>query len=1052
MRRLATLVMLASTLAVGCAVRSARSPAGTLAELREMRPDVEEIPVEQGLQRAMEGYRRYLEEAPETSMTPEAMRRLADLQLEQEFGIHGGTDGSRDLAAPESGRTPSSVDARAAIADGAPSGEGDRESDREFEARATAAMDPASAGGEGLPEGAIHPGDEPPSGPLEAIALYDRLLAEYPEYEHRDQVLYQKARAYDELGRTEEAIETMERLIAASPYSEHVDEVQFRRGEYFFTRRRYRDAESAYGAILAIGPRSSYYEYALYKLGWTLYKQELYEDALHRYMAVLDYKLSIGYDFDQAHEEDDERRVADTFRVISLSFSNLGGPEAIEDYFAEFGERSYEDRVYANLGEHYLAKLRYDDAAKTYRAFVALHPFHRQAPLFGMRVVDTFTEGAFPKLVLEAKREFATTYALDAEYWRHFAPEDLPEVVAYLESDLNDLATHYHALYQDAEDGDDRQADYREALRWYGDYLRFFPEDGDTPSIHYRYADLLLEHGDFGDAAREYERTAYDYPTHEQSAAAGYAAVYAHRQRLAASRDADDRAAARRETVASSLRFSEAFPDHEHAATVLAAAADDQYEMKDYAAAVDSATRVVDGYPDADGAILRSAWIVVAHGSFDLARYPEAERAYGRVLAATPQDDESYAGFVDNLAASIYRQGQLADEAGDPRAAADHFLRVRTAAPTSTIRPTAEYDAGVALIALENWTEAAEILETFRATYAGHPLELEATRLIAHAYREDGRMSRAADEYVRVATETEDPAVRGEALLVAGDLYERSGAAERALDAYGRYVQAFPDPVELALETRAKIAAIHETAGDDERYREALAEIVRVDAEAGPGRTARTRTIAGRSALVLAERLYRDFAAVELRQPFETSLQDKRRRMDLAMDRMARLVDYEIADVTAAATFYMAEGYLEFSRALERSERPADLEPGELAEYELALEETAFPFEEKAIELHEKNLELLHTGVFNGWTEKSLGRLAEMVPGRYARDELSGGFLAEVDRYEYRSPGWDVVGPPPPSGNAGATPTDGADDPVETTRAGSGRVGVEREVDDAIAP
>ena len=29
------------------------------------------------------------------------------------------------------------------------------------------------------------------AGPLEAIALYDQLLAEYPNYEHNDKVLYQ---------------------------------------------------------------------------------------------------------------------------------------------------------------------------------------------------------------------------------------------------------------------------------------------------------------------------------------------------------------------------------------------------------------------------------------------------------------------------------------------------------------------------------------------------------------------------------------------------------------------------------------------------------------------------------------------------------------------------------------------------------------------------------------------------------------------------------------------------------------------------------------------
>ena len=122
------------------------------------------------------------------------------------------------------------------------------------------------------------------------------------------------ARAYDELGRTDEAMETMERLIRANPNSVHFDEVQFRRGEYFFTRRKFRDAENAYSAIINLGAKSSYYELALYKLGWTFYKQELYEEALQKYMALLDYKVSIGYDFDQTHEEEDERRVADTFQ------------------------------------------------------------------------------------------------------------------------------------------------------------------------------------------------------------------------------------------------------------------------------------------------------------------------------------------------------------------------------------------------------------------------------------------------------------------------------------------------------------------------------------------------------------------------------------------------------------------------------------------------------------------------------------------------------------------------------------------------------------------
>ncbi len=754
MRRLTIPIVLVPALFVGCAAHHKPTRA-TLADLHNMRPDVQEVKVDQGLDQAMQSYRRFLEETPETAMTPEAMRRLADLQIEKQFGIHTGDLKPREIPAPKAAQALATTPAHTSDQAAAVAGAGPRESDREFERRTTAESSILPSGDADTSLAGVVGADAAPKGPIEAIALYKRLLTEYPSYKNSDQVLYQMARAYDELGRTDEAMETMEQLIRANPHSEHYDEVQFRRGEYFFTRRKYRDAENAYSAIVNLGSKSSYYELALYKLGWTFYKQELYEDALHRYMALLDYKVSIGYDFDQKHEKEDERRVADTFRAISLSFSNLGGPDAVHEYFSKFGNRAYEDRVYNNLGEHYLAKLRYDDAAKTYKAFIALYPFHRAAPRFSMRVVETFTKGGFPKLVLESKREFASRYGLQAEYWRHNKPEESPEALAYLKTNLKDLATHYHAEYQSTQDANEKLANYHEALRWYGDYLKSFPTDAESPAINYRLADLLFENKDFGEAAKQYERTAYGYPTHSQSAAAGYAAVYAYRQQL---KDAgkEQQEAVKRATIASSLKFADTFPDHAEAAAVLGAAADDLYEMKDYRAAIDSAQRVIDKYPGAELPIRRSAWIVVAHGSFELAEYPQAEHAYAQVLTLTPDADKSRAGFVDNLAASIYKQGELARDAKDYRAAADHFLRIRTAAPTSNIRATAEYDAGAALIALQDWTSAAEVLEAFRSAYPKHKMHGEATKLIARAYRESGQLSRAAGEYDRLASESEE--------------------------------------------------------------------------------------------------------------------------------------------------------------------------------------------------------------------------------------------------------------------------------------------------------
>lgn len=1012
-RPLRMVLLLSPVLVTGCAPTPDKQ---TVGQLRNTPADLADVRVEQGLDRAMESYRRYLEQTPKTAMTPEAMRRLADLKVEKQYGILG--DGKLlEMEAPQSSLEPTPE--RMEL--GATSGERPKaagiadlsESQKDFERRATEQTQLASSGQRFTVNVPGTADEQEAAGPLEAIALYDQLLAEYPTYEHNDQVLYQKSRAFDELGRTEDAMQTMERLITQYPGSRYIDEVQFRRAEYFFTRRKFRDAESAYSAIIAMGARSEYYELALYKLGWTLYKQEFYDEALHQYVALLDHKVNIGYDFDASHDEGDERRVADTFRVISLSFSNLGGPEVVGEFFASKGKRTYEDRIYGNLGEFYLTKLRYHDAAAAYKAFIGLYPFHRTSPHFSMRVVEIYTKGGFQKLVLDSKKDFAKAYGLGAEYWRHFGTEERPEVLSYLKSNLKDLANHYHAQYQRVDLAEEKPANYREALQWYREFLTSFPQDEESPPINYQLADLLLEQKSYGEAAREYERTAYDYPAHEKAAAAGYAAIYAHRENLKAAAE-EQQQTIKRDTIQSSLKFADAFPQHEHAAKVLGAAADDLYELKDYGPARAAAQKLIERYATAELPILRSAWTVVAHASFDLSEYPQAEVAYARVLELTPESDTKRTALLDNLAASIYKQGEQANAAQDYRAAANHFLRIKQAAPTSQIRAAAEYDAGAALIRLEDWTAAAEVLDAFRRTYPQHELTREATKQIAFVYRQSAQVAQAASEYERIAAEADQPELRGEALLLAGDLHEQAKNTERALVAYLAYVKEFPSPLDVGVETRFKIAAIYKSSHDTTRYHEQLQQIVSIDAKAGAERTNRTRTLAAKSALVLAETQYEQFAIVKLVQPFERSLQMKQQRMEAAMRAFAALVDYEVGEVTAAATFYMAEVYYGLNRSLMESERPKDMKAAQLQDYELALEENAFPFEEKAIGVHEKNLELMRSGVYNDWIEKSLAKLAQLMPARYAKSELSSGFLGSIDHYAYRSPS-----APPPVATAG---------------------------------
>ena len=987
------LILALTALLAACATHQG----GTIADLRNRQIEIREVPISGGLEKAMEGYRRFLEQTPASALSPEATRRLADLKLEKEYGFvanSGATDRpQKTLQAPvKASPSPTAAAQKRPTATTA-------DSELDLEQRATADKSlPATAPQKDLPL----PGgaDLENADAAAAVALYRKLLDKYPLFERNDQVLYQLSRAYEELGRIEEAMETMNRLVREYPASSYIDEVQFRRGEYFFMHRRYLDAEDAYKSVALIGVSSAYYQLALYKLGWTFYKQELYEASLHRFIALLDYKVSTGYDFDQTGDEIERKRMDDAFRVISLAFSALGGADAVADYFASNGQRSFEDDIYSNLAEYYYGKRRYSDAVGTYTAFVSRYPFHRKSPLFQMRVIEIHVAGGFPSLVIDAKKAFASAYGLKGDYWLYEEPGSRPEVLTFLKTNLTDLANHYHALYRDPRHAPEKATNFSEALHWYRECLTSFPLDAETPAIHYQLADLLLENKDFAQAAVEYEKTAYDYPRHEQAATAGYAAVYAYRQHLATV-TVTNQLPVKRETVRSSLKFAETFPDHAKAAIVLGAAADDLYDMEDFQQAQTVAKQLIATFPDAETTVRRDAWLIAAHSAFKLEQYAEAETNYLQVLALLPDPDTARAALVDNLAASIYKQGEQARAEKDDRAAASHFLRVGIMAPTSKFRPTADYDAAAALIRLEDWMQASTVLLAFRASFPDHELQPEVTKKIAYVYRQSGQLALAAAEFERVEQESQDDEVRREALLIAAQLYSETGDDSRALEVYQRYVKAFPQPVELNLETRDKIAKSLRTRNEREAWLAELRQMVAIDATAGDARTPRTRFLAGNAALALAEVGYQSFAEVKLVKPFKTNLAKKQKLMKTSTQEFTRLLDYEVGEVTAAATFYLAEIYANLSRALMASERPDNLGALELEQYELALEDQAYPFEEKAITVHQNNLELIPLGIYNSWIERSLQKLAQFIPARYDRPEATSDLMTSLNSYRY---------------------------------------------------
>lgn len=829
----------------------------------------------------------------------------------------------------------------------------------------------------------------------EAIALYTRLLDADPGYPRADAVLYQLARAWEAEGNPDRALEYLDRMVAGYPQSRLIDEAQFRRGEILFSGQRWSAAEAAYGAVAQRAGTSPFRRQSIYKLGWSLFKQARTEESVESFLDLLDLMLVDPNDSGRAVPMDalsraDRELVDDAFRAMALQFAAMDGVATANDLVARHGRTPYEWLVIGRLGDLLVEKERYTDAADTYRSFAARNPTDVHAPVLQSRAIEAYRKGGFGSLVITAKQEYVELYRFSSPFWHGRTRESAPEVVTALKGHMIDVARNSHAVAQRSR----RAEDYAAAAGWYREYLQSFPDDPDASATNYLLAESLFEGRRFGEAAEEYERTAYSYAGYAKAQEAAYASIVAFEKHGATLSGAERAAWHDREMVAE-VRFATTFPKHPEAPAVQMRAAQQRYELAQYREAADIATQLLALWPERPVAEQRAAWNLIADAEFEQGRFAEAEAAYLSTQRLIGSGDKMGQAVTDRLAASVYKQGEAKRAAGDLNGAVGDLLRVSRLAPSSDINATARYDAAVLLLQMKDWAQAIDVLEAFRRDYPKHEMTAGVPRQLALAYAESGRGREAAVEYRGIADDSnQSDELRREALAEAGRLFDAAGAAAETVEALSTYVRRYPTPLDPAISARVRLADLAGSPGASGERLKLLREIVEADRASAGARTDFSREKAAYAALELAGHDRDAFAAVNLKAPLKKSLQAKRTALESAVRAYETAAAYSVAEVVNAATYETGNLYRRLATDLLASERPRELDADALDQYQVLLEEQAFPFEEKAIELHTLNAARSRAGLFDAWVQRSFQVLAELKPARYSRTE--SGFSAEL--------------------------------------------------------
>ncbi len=845
----------------------------------------------------------------------------------------------------------------------------------------------------------------------DAVSLYESLLAqsEGTDATGQDQILYQLARAHDVQGQGAESTRYLDRLIQSHPDSIYTVEAHFRRAESAFSQGDYAQAGQDYGVVVAAGPQTPFWQNANYMRGWALFKQSDLEAGLLNFFAVIDGLVGASRTDGKIGLENlaatDRELLDDSLRVVTLALGYLDGAKTLALQMNDIGKPSWQYLVYQRLADDHVEKERFLDSVATWQTFVDENPLDLRAPNAHQGMIDTLVAADFPSEIQPKKEEYVRRYGVRSEFWQVHAGEDRSLYLPTLKTYLKELAAISHANAQQlaAADKGGRRAQqavreaYLAAADWYEQTVETFPEDVTVADQLFLLGEVYTEAAEPARAVAAYQRLLREFPEHKSASEAGYAAILGLSAMLADApqNDQQERQRLQQSKIDAQVEFSLLFADDPRAAAVQTDAADSLFKLGRYEQAVQLADSAFATWTQLPLELAQTNWLIQGHGGFELGQYAGAESAYQRYLASGPTEQQR-APVAEKLLAAVYKQAEAAEQAQSFEQSIAHFQRMQGIDFNAELTVQGQYDAIAVVEALQQFERTATMLGRFRSDYPTHPLSKGIDMRMAGLYEQTANFSAAAQEYVNVSRSSADSDVARQSLYRAAELYLEQQDIGNARTYFADYVDRFPEPLDLNLEAVHQLDTFASQQRDEAARLPWLDRKIRIHQRMGRKATERATYLAADAQFVLAARERARFDTIALTRPLARSLKQKTRALKTTVAAYEAVAAYKVAELASASTFEIAQLYVSLAQSIMGSERPANLSALELEQYDLLLEEQAYPFEEQAISLHEINMQRSWDGVYDEWVQKSFTALRKLMPARFDKQERQIAYVERI--------------------------------------------------------
>lgn len=818
-----------------------------------------------------------------------------------------------------------------------------------------------------------------------AVAALQELSALPQPPEDQARTYYQLAQAYEMQNDGVAAQTNLDLAIATGVTNAHTLEARFRRAEVHFSSDNFVKAAEDYSVVA--GTEGAYTTHANYMLGWSRFKSGDNDGALTAFLRAADLLLTNPA---EAGGTRDKELLADVIRITLIAVEYEGGVQALDRVMYEAGSPDWQLQLYKALSDRYLERERFQDSVAALDAFLVRAPLDAGAPAIALSAMTVWRSGGFVEELAPRKASFIDHYAVDTPWFERHGWDGHALHAGPLREFIDERCATYHAAAQSQPDaGAEGRRAFTNAATCYRQWLANFPEDPARFDTRFLLAESLLAAADVAAAVVEFGVVATSDSPHARASA--YAVVVG----LESLATVDNPLTGER--VEAAMFFADRFSDDPQVPEVVISAANLAFEAGDYAVA---GMLAGDGLANSlvtpgAGELWRTATLILGHSKFELADFAEAEAAYLRLLAQKPRDK----AVRQRALAAVFQQGDVARAAGDLTLAIGHLDRLMVIDPKDALSIAAMFDVASLFESLGQLNLAAERLEQFRKRFPRHEAVADIPKRLVALYESTGESLPAARELLRINKDgAEEPETRRLALYRAGELLLEGGNHDQAIATFRDYAHTFVEPVALRLEAMNHMDELYQVTDEPIKRRFWLRKIMTtVDASnTATGASPRGLQLAADAAMVLAQDSLQKFAGIRFREPLARSVKAKQKAMKAVIYTMQKVASYGVAGYVTAPTFHIGASYEDMATGLMAAPRPRGLNELESEQYDILLEEQAFPFEEQAIEIHKVNVARAWAENWDEWTEASLQRLAKLSPGLYLREEQGEDYVDTI--------------------------------------------------------